>query len=106
MAGRSVPTGIKGLDNVLGGGFPRNSIIIVAGNPGTGKTIFSAQFIYCGATEYGENGVYVSFAESRESFIENMKQFGFDFEKLESEGKFRYLDFLTVKRPLSQQSST
>ena len=97
MAGRSVPTGIKGLDNVLGGGFPRNSIIIVAGNPGTGKTIFSAQFIYCGATEYGENGVYVSFAESRESFIENMKQFGFDFEKLESEGKFSYLDFLTVR---------
>ena len=97
MTDNSVPTGVEGLDSVLGGGFPRNSLIIVAGNPGTGKTIFSAQFIYRGATEYGENGVYVSFAESRKSFIDNMRQFGFDFEKLESEGKFRYLDFLTVR---------
>jgi circadian clock protein KaiC len=38
------PSGIYGLDEVIEGGFPRGSLIIVTGNPGTGKTVFSAQF--------------------------------------------------------------
>jgi len=45
---KRVPTGISGLDEVLGGGFPRGSLVILAGNPGTGKTIFSATFLYNG----------------------------------------------------------
>jgi len=92
-----VPTGIDGLDKIIGGGFPKNSLIIIAGNPGTGKTVFSAQFLYRGAVNYGENGVYVSFAENRETFYENMRPFGFDFEKLEEEDKFRFLSLLAVK---------
>jgi len=85
------------LDIILDGGFPRNSLILLAGNPGTGKTVFSAQFLYRGAVDYDENSVYVSFAENRETFFENMKAFGFDFESLEKKGKFSYLDLLTVK---------
>jgi KaiC/GvpD/RAD55 family RecA-like ATPase len=94
---RFTPTGIETLDNVLGGGFPRNSLIVLTGNPGTGKTVFSASFLYRGVVDYGENGVYVSFAESRKAFHENMKAFGFNFKSLESAGKFRFLDLLTVK---------
>ena len=94
---RLISTGVEGLNVVLGGGFPGNSLIILAGNPGTGKTVFSAQFLYRGCVDFGENGVYVSFAESRETFFENMRGFGFDFERLEREGKFRYLDLLTIK---------
>jgi KaiC/GvpD/RAD55 family RecA-like ATPase len=90
---------VEGLDVVLGGGFPGNSLIILAGNSGTGKTVFSAQFLYRGAVDFGENGLYVSFAENRETFFDNMRDFGFDFEKLEKEGKFRYLDLLTIKEP-------
>jgi len=41
-----VASGIDGLDELLGGGFPRGGLIILAGNPGVGKTIFSAQFLY------------------------------------------------------------
>ncbi|MEM1990409.1 MAG: ATPase domain-containing protein, partial [Candidatus Bathyarchaeia archaeon] len=42
MSGTSrVPTGISGLDAVIGGGFPRGGLIVLAGNPGTGKTMFS-----------------------------------------------------------------
>ena len=55
-----VKTGISTLDEILLGGFPRGSIILVAGGPGTGKTIFAAQFIHSGATKYNEKGVYVS----------------------------------------------
>jgi len=91
------PTGIYGLDPIIGGGFPKGSLILVAGNPGTGKTIFSAQFLYYGATEFGEKGIYVSFAESRNTFFSHMLDFGFDFEKLEREGKFKFLDMVTVK---------
>ncbi|RJS84691.1 hypothetical protein CW706_03440 [Candidatus Bathyarchaeota archaeon] len=94
---KRIPTGVDGLDDVLGGGFPRGSLILITGNPGTGKTVFSARFLYRGAVEYGENGVYVNFSEDRETFYENMRLFGFDFERLEKEGRFRYLDFLTVR---------
>ncbi|MEM4983217.1 MAG: ATPase domain-containing protein, partial [Candidatus Bathyarchaeia archaeon] len=82
---KRVPTGISGLDEVLGGGFPRGSLIILAGNPGTGKTIFSAIFLYNGIVNYGERGVYVSFAENREAFLSNMLSLGLDFERLEEE---------------------
>ena len=93
----SISSGIEGLDEIIGGGFPRGSIIILAGNPGTGKTIFSAQFLYHGCTKYGENGIYVSFAEEKEKFFEEMKNFNFDFEKLEKEGHFFFLDMVTTK---------
>jgi len=94
-----VSTGVDRLDMVIDGGFPKGSLILIAGNPGTGKTVFSARFLYRGAVDYGENGVYVSFAENRETFYGNMKPFGFNFERLEKEGRFRYLDLLTVKEP-------
>ena len=95
--GENVLTGIGGLDLLVGGGFPSGSLILLAGNPGTGKTVFSTQFIYRGVVDYGENGVYVSFAESREVFLRNMLDFGFNFEELERQGKFRFLDMTTMK---------
>ncbi|WP_309492297.1 ATPase domain-containing protein [Candidatus Hecatella orcuttiae] len=97
MSLKRVGTGIPGLDLLIGGGFPRGSLILLAGNPGTGKTIFSARFLHSGAADHGENGLYVSFAESRESFYAHMRSFGFDFQKLEAEGKFKFLDALTVR---------
>ncbi|HID18817.1 TPA: circadian clock KaiC-like protein, partial [Candidatus Bathyarchaeota archaeon] len=97
MSLKRIPTGINGLDPIVDGGFPKGSLILLAGNPGTGKTIFSAQFLYHGVTEHGENGVYVSFAESRETFFSNMLDFGFEFEKLEEKGKFRLLDMVTMR---------
>jgi len=92
-----VPTGIKGLDPIIEGGFPQGSLILVAGNPGVGKTIFGAEFLHAGATKFGQKGVYVSFAEGHENFNENMLRFGLDFRKLEKNGKIRVLDLVTVK---------
>ena len=97
MDSERVPSGIEGLDAVIEGGFPRGSLILVAGNPGTGKTVFSAQFLYRGAVDYGENGVYVTLAEGKNAFIDYIRRFGMDFEELEKEGKVRILDMLTVK---------
>lgn len=100
------PTGIEAFDRIVGG-IPRGGLTIVAGNPGTGKTMFSAKFLYRGAVDYGEPGVYASFAEKKPSFYTTMSKMGLDFEKLEAEDKFRFLDLLAIKEsglPLAIES--
>ena len=92
-----ISTGDGNLDEILCGGFPKGSLIVIAGNPGVGKSIFSAQFIYRGIISESENGVYVSFAENRETFMTNMRGLGFAFEKLEAEGRFKFLDMIALK---------
>lgn len=100
---KRVSTGIDGLDELIQGGFPRGSLILLAGSPGAGKTIASAHYLYHGAKNLDENGIYVSFAERGEFFFDNMKKFGLDFEKLESKNKFRFLDMMTTReKALSQ----
>ncbi|MGI8908509.1 MAG: ATPase domain-containing protein [Candidatus Sumerlaeaceae bacterium] len=56
-------TGINGLDNILIGGFPRNRIYLVEGDPGTGKTTLGMQFLFEGR-EQGERGLYVTLSET------------------------------------------
>jgi circadian clock protein KaiC len=74
-----VSSGIIELDALLDGGYQDNSMILVAGNPGAGKTILSSTFIYDGAIKYKEPGVYACFAETKKRLLLDMKQFGFDF---------------------------
>jgi KaiC/GvpD/RAD55 family RecA-like ATPase len=93
-----LPTGIDGLDSLIGGGIPRGSLILLVGEPGTGKTIFGSSFLCRGATRYGENGIYVSFLESKKTLISNLSGLcDQDHEKLDREGKFRILDLVTTK---------
>ena len=87
-----VSTGNVEFDMLLEGGFPRGSVILLAGSPGAGKTVFSANFIYRGVVDHGEPGVYVCFAESREKFLRDMKRFGMDFEPLIRKGKVVVVD--------------
>jgi KaiC/GvpD/RAD55 family RecA-like ATPase len=76
-------TGIKGLDELLSGGFPRESTIMLTGGPGAGKTTFSMNYLVNGATHYGENGVYVSLEEEPERIIRNsMSCFNWPVEEL------------------------
>ncbi|MEM2901343.1 MAG: ATPase domain-containing protein [Candidatus Bathyarchaeia archaeon] len=92
-----VETGIKGLDEVIEGGFPKGSLILLAGEPGTGKTVFSTRFLAEGA-ELGEPGVYVSFAEAEDTLIKNLsRHLDVDLAKLEAEGKLKVLDFTTMR---------
>jgi len=91
-----VPTGIPKLDEILGGGFPRGGVILVAGNPGAGKTILAAKFIYEGAKRWKEPGVYLSFAESRKDFYRYMRELNMNFEELEKRNLFRFIDLPTV----------
>jgi circadian clock protein KaiC len=87
-----VPTGITGFDELIGGGLEKDSTVLVDGAVGTGKTLFGLQFLYKGI-EQGEPGMFISFEEDRESLYKHAKQFGWDFEKYEAQGKFRLLEF-------------
>ena len=85
-------TGIPGLDEVLEGGLPRNYVHSVVGPPGAGKTIMGAQFLFRGATQYAENGLYVSLEEPTHSFANNMLRFNWNMFDLESQGKLVLVD--------------
>jgi KaiC/GvpD/RAD55 family RecA-like ATPase len=87
-----IKTGIPGLDEVLDGGLPRNYVHTVVGPPGSGKTTMGAQFLYRGATQYAENGVYVSLEEPPHSVASNMMGFNWNMYDLESQGKLVLLD--------------
>jgi len=94
-----VKSGIRGLDEVLEGGIPKGSTVLIGGGSGVGKTILTSQFLYNGITKYGENGVYVTLEERPADLITEMKHFGWDFEKLEKEGKLTIIDAATIKIP-------
>jgi circadian clock protein KaiC len=85
-------TGNVQLDTLLDGGFLRNSMILLAGNPGAGKTILSSNFIYDGALNHDEPGVYACFAETRKRLIQDMKKFEIDFEPMIRRRKLEVLD--------------
>lgn len=88
-----VKSGINGFDELIQGGFERESIVLVVGASGTGKTILSMQFLYNGASLYNEPGVFLSFEEDKNQLYRQANQFGWDFDKLEKEDKFRLLTF-------------
>lgn len=87
-----VKTGITGLDDLIEGGFPKGSIILISGSPGTGKTIFGLQFLVEGA-KAGEKSLYISFEENKQSILDQAKQFGWDLDKFEKAGKLKVLCF-------------
>ena len=93
-----LPTGVEGLDDLLNGGFPPGRVILVMGGPGTGKTILASQFLYKGITQYGQNGVFVSLDESKNHFLSEMLNFGWDFKKAEEDGKFIFIDATRLSR--------
>ncbi|HIE14982.1 TPA: hypothetical protein EYP70_06890 [Candidatus Bathyarchaeota archaeon] len=90
-----VSSGILGLDEMLDGGFPRGRIILLCGGPGTGKTVFSLQFL-AKAAERGEAGVYVTLEEPLELIRKNAETFGWALDEKERKNLLRMLDFYAV----------
>lgn len=91
------PTGIDGLDELTGGGLPKGKNIVVSGVPGSGKTIFCAEFLYNGAMKYGEPGVLLTLEENPESILRNMAGFGMDFDGLIKKRLFKIMDANPVR---------
>jgi len=89
-----IKTGIPGMDELLYGGIPKRNVVLLSGGPGTGKTIFSQQYVYYGLT-HGEPAVYVALEEHPVQVRRNMAEFGWDVRRFEEEGLFAIVDAFT-----------
>jgi circadian clock protein KaiC len=94
---RKAPSGIRGLDEITGGGLPAGRPTLVCGGAGCGKTLLAMEFLVRGATEYGEPGVFMAFEETGEELTENVASLGFDLKALIA-GKKLLLDYVFVDR--------
>ncbi|MEM2875550.1 MAG: KaiC domain-containing protein [Candidatus Bathyarchaeia archaeon] len=86
-------TGVKEVDNLIGGGIPRGFVVALTGEPGTGKTILCIHYIFNGVRER-DICVYVTTEESRESIITQAKQFNIDLEDAIERSKLVLVDAL------------
>ena len=93
-----VPVGVPGVDEILAGkGIPKGHTILISGGPGSGKTTFATQFLYTGASEYNESGVYVTLDEDPIEIKNNMSKFGWNLKKLEEEKKILFINISPVR---------
>ncbi len=89
---KRIPTGVTGLDDLIQGGLRPGDFVLLSGGIGTGKTIFSSQFINYGAKVLGEPAVFATFEEDVASLKKNMLNFGMDLDALEKQKKLKILD--------------
>jgi circadian clock protein KaiC len=80
------PTGIHGFDDITLGGLPAGRPALVCGSAGCGKTLFASTFLVCGARDFGEPGVFVSFEERPQDLIANVASLGFALQDLIDQG--------------------
>ncbi len=74
-----IATGLDGLDSLIEGGFPRNTVILLSGYAGTGKTLFSMNFSIKGAS-MGEKSCYITFNEGKKDLLRASHGVGLDGE--------------------------
>ena len=96
-------TGIRGLDEITGGGLPAGRPTLVCGGAGCGKTLLSMEFLVRGATEFGEPGVFIAFEETTEELTENVASLGIDLQALVASKKL-LLDYIFVDRSEFQET--
>lgn len=94
MKVKRVRSYIPGLDEILYGGIPDRSIVLVSGGPGTGKSILGKQFLYNGLTK-GEAGLFVALEEHPVSVLRSFQHFGWNVNEYEKQGKFAIIDAFT-----------
>jgi len=93
MDRRLIRSGIPGLDEILGGGLLEGSIIAVSGPTGSGRSTMAFQFLYNGAMEHGEPGLYISIEESKQDFFFHMSGYTWDLDEAERQRKLIFLDY-------------
>jgi len=101
---KRVRTGIKGLDNIIGGGLPEKSITLVSGPPGSGKSIFCFQFLYEGIKK-GEKCLFLTLDKKVNGLLIQAKKLGFDFQPAMEKKLAKFL-FLNVNKKLVYESMT
>jgi circadian clock protein KaiC len=90
-------TGIAGLDEITEGGIPEGRPTLICGSAGSGKTLFSIEFIVRGAMDYNEPGVFMAFEEKADELAQNVASLGFDLDHLQKEKRIK-LDHVRIER--------
>jgi len=91
------PTGVRGLDEILGGGLPRGRPTLLCGGAGCGKTLLAMQFLCRGALDAGEPGVFIAFEETQAELTANTASLGYDLDQLVEDGMLA-IDTISVDR--------
>src|ERR1700722_18337349 len=91
------PTGIQGLDEITGGGFPAGRPTLICGSAGAGKTLLSMEFLVRGAIQYNEPGVFMAFEETAAELTQNVRSLGFDLDEFVKEKKLA-IDYVRIER--------
>jgi circadian clock protein KaiC len=89
-----IKSGIEGLDKLLYGGLPPGRAYLVSGEPGTGKTIFSLQYLLQGLKN-GEKCIYISIDEKPEHVILDATELGWDVKHYLKNGQLKIIDVTT-----------
>ncbi|RME53197.1 hypothetical protein D6783_02640, partial [Candidatus Woesearchaeota archaeon] len=85
---KRVPFGIRKLDLTLEGGLPENTVTLISGAPGTGKSLLALSFLYYGITSFKEEGMFISFEQRKEEIVLQGERIGFSLlPKLVNSGK-------------------
>jgi len=100
-----VTSGNSMLDTMCGGGIFRDSIILVSGATGTGKTLMVTEFI-AGGYSQGERCLLLAFEESREQLYRNAKGWGIDYEKMEQSGALKIISTYPENATLEDHLAT
>lgn len=85
-----VSSGVKTLDEMCGGGFFKDSIILATGATGTGKTLLVSKFLENGCKE-GERAILFAYEESRAQLFRNATSWGTNFEEMERQGLLKII---------------
>lgn len=88
MIDEIAPTGIAGLDEIIGGGLPRHQMYFIQGDPGAGKTTLSFQFLLEGV-RLGEKVLYVTLSSSKEDLNRVARSHGWDLSGVDIYEKFQ-----------------
>ncbi len=92
-----VSTGVGGLDEVMGGGIPASSIVVVSGEPGSGKTVLALQMLFCAARQ-GKRALYfTTLSEPSLKLVRHMQGFRFFDPRLLDE-RIRIVDLGSTLR--------
>ncbi len=87
-----VKTGIPGLDSIISGGMKMGRTVTVSGPPGSGKTTFGLQYLYSGAKDFDESGVYLTMSQNIDDIKNDCTSFGWDFDDLITKEKILMVD--------------
>jgi len=99
-----IKTGVEGLDSIIEGGLPKESITLVSGPPGGGKSIFCFQFLYEG-TKNGEKCLFLTLDKKVEGLLVQAKELGFDFQPAIEKKLVKFL-FLNINKKFVYEAMT